>query len=311
MHPFPSDPGSATPPGRDPQSSAQPGPPRRAEGGGADHPTPASIDRRRVEHHLGAVQSRPPREPSAAGLRVGLFFTCLVDLMRPNVGFASARLLEDAGCQVEVPDSQTCCGQPAFNAGDNRTARDLAVHWIEAFERFDYVVVPSGSCAGMIRAHYPQLVATDPDLRSRMLDACERTWELTSFLVDVCGMHKPPGDYRGAMTYHDSCSGLRELGVRDQPRELLRAMPHLALHEMGDARACCGFGGTFAVKYGDVSAAIADEKIAQIAATGAPCVAMGDVGCMLHLEGRLRRLGDATTQVMHVAEVLVHEAGDA
>lgn len=271
------------------------------------------IHRRKVEHHIGPPVGSPagsgPRASSPATLRVGLFFTCLVDVMRPEVGFAAVRLLEDAGCQVEVPEGQTCCGQPAFNAGDSPSARDLAERWVVEFERYDYIVVPSGSCAGMIRVHYPQLVSSDPDLRSRMLAVCERTWELTSFLVDVCGMHKPPGDYAGAITYHDSCSGLRELGVRDQPRQLLQAMPRLDLREMGDARACCGFGGTFAVKYGHVSAAIADEKLAQISATGAPCVAMGDVGCMLHLEGRLRRSGDATTRVMHVAEVLVHAAG--
>lgn len=273
-------------------------------------PVSSAADRRRVEHHIGALQGTRQVQAPPASLRVALFFTCLVDVMRPEVGFASVRLLEDAGCEVDVPERQTCCGQPAFNAGDNRTARDLALRWLDDFERYDYIIVPSGSCAGMIRVHYPQLVAADPDLRSRMLAVCERTWELTSFLVDVCGMRKPPGDYQGAVTYHDACSGLRELGVRDQPRELLQSMPRLSLQEMHDPRACCGFGGTFAVKYGHVSAAIADEKIAQIASTGTSCVVMGDVGCMLHLEGRLRRSGDQTTRVMHVAEVLVHAAGE-
>ncbi|NBS20411.1 MAG: (Fe-S)-binding protein [Betaproteobacteria bacterium] len=210
------------------------------------------------------------------------------------IGFASVRLLEDAGCQVDVPIAQTCCGQPGYNAGDQRVARDLALQWLQLFEAFDYVVVPSGSCAGMIRQHYPDLFRNDPDLRIRMQNLSERTWELSSFLVEVCGMQKP----------HDACSGLRELGVQHQPRLLLRSMPGLELKEMQDSRACCGFGGTFAVKYGAISASIADEKIAQIEQTGASCVVMGDLGCMLHLEGRLRRCGDTRIRVMHVAEVL-------
>lgn len=133
----------------------------------------------------------------------------------------------------------------------------------------------------------------------------ERTWELSSFLVDVCGMQKPPGNFRGEITYHDACSGLRELGVQAQPRQLLNHMPDLTIKEMQDSRACCGFGGSFSVKYGAISASIADEKIAQIQQTGTKCVVMGDLGCMLHLEGRLRRCGDEQTRVMHVAEVLV------
>ncbi|MFN5152349.1 MAG: heterodisulfide reductase-related iron-sulfur binding cluster, partial [Burkholderiales bacterium] len=139
----------------------------------------------------------------------------------------------------------------------------------------------------------------------RMQRLTERTWELSSFLVDVCGMQKPPGNFRGEITYHDACSGLRELGVQAQPRQLLNHMPDLTIKEMQDSRACCGFGGSFSVKYGAISASIADEKIAQIQQTGTKCVVMGDLGCMLHLEGRLRRCGDEQTRVMHVAEVLV------
>ncbi len=234
-----------------------------------------------------------PVKLSQARPRVGFFYTCLVDMMRPEIGFASVRLLEDAGCQVDVPIAQTCCGQPGYNAGDQRVARDLALQWL-----------PSGSCAGMIRQHYPDLFRNDPDLRIRMQNLSERTWELSSFLVEVCGMQKPPGHFPAEITYHDACSGLRELGVQHQPRLLLRSMPGLELKEMQDSRACCGFGGTFAVKYGAISASIADEKIAQIEQTGASCVVMGDLGCMLHLEGRLRRCGDTRIRVMHVAEVL-------
>jgi len=240
-------------------------------------------------------------------VRVALFITCLVDLMRPEIAEATVRLLESAGCTVEVPMSQTCCGQPGFNSGDSAGARALARKYLEEFEGFDHVVVPSGSCGGMIRRHYSELLADDPDLRRRIEALAQRTWELTSFLHDVLAMSSLPGRHEGTVTYHDCCSGLRELGVQAQPRALMAINPALRLVEMKDARACCGFGGAFAVKYDDISAAIADEKIERIHATGAPCVVMGDLGCMLHLEGRLRRTGDAVTQVLHVAQVLSPE----
>lgn len=240
-------------------------------------------------------------------MRVALFITCLVDLMRPEIAEATVRLLESAGCTVEVPMSQTCCGQPGFNSGDSAAARSLARKYLDEFEGFDHVVVPSGSCGGMIRRHHPELLADDPDLRRRIEALAQRTWELTSFLHDVLGVTSLPGTHEGTVTYHDCCSGLRELGVQVQPRALMAINPALRLVEMKDARACCGFGGAFAVKYDDISAAIADEKIERIHATGAPCVVMGDLGCMLHLEGRLRRTGDSVTQVLHVAQVLSPE----
>jgi L-lactate dehydrogenase complex protein LldE len=241
-------------------------------------------------------------------MRVGLFITCLVDVMRPEIGMATARLLEEAGCTVEVPMSQTCCGQPGFNSGDTATARDLARKFLNEFERFDHVVVPSGSCGGMIRHHFPKLFADDPDLRARIGAVCARTWELTTFLHDVVKLDRLPGRFAGAVTYHDSCSGLRELGIRDQPRALLAKNPDIALTEMKDSRACCGFGGTFSVKYGDVSSAIVDEKIDNIKATGTGCVVLGDLGCMLNIEGRLRRRGD-DTRVLHIAQVLAGDGG--
>jgi L-lactate dehydrogenase complex protein LldE len=237
-----------------------------------------------------------------------LFITCLVDVMRPEIAEATVRLLESAGCTVEVPMAQTCCGQPGYNSGDTASARDLARKFLVEFERFEHVVLPSGSCGGMIRHHYPVLFADDPDLRVRIEALASRTWELTSFLHDVVGMKSLPGRFEGEVTYHDSCSGLRELGVQAQPRALLALQPGVKLVEMKDARACCGFGGTFAVKYGDISTAIVDEKIERIHASGAPCVVLGDLGCMLNIEGRLRRTGDTTTRVLHVAQVL---AGDA
>lgn len=237
-------------------------------------------------------------------MKVALFVTCLVDLMRPEIAEATVRLLESAGCTVEVPMSQTCCGQPGFNSGDTASARALALKFLDEFEGFDHVVVPSGSCGGMIRRHYPELLTDDPDLRRRMDALVAKTWELTTFLHEVLRISALPGSFQGAVTYHDCCSGLRELGVQTQPRALMALNPQIQLTEMKDARACCGFGGAFAVKYDEISAAIADEKIERIHATGAPCVVMGDLGCMLHLEGRLRRTGDAVTQVLHVAQVL-------
>ncbi|MFN5510995.1 MAG: (Fe-S)-binding protein [Burkholderiales bacterium] len=237
-------------------------------------------------------------------MKVALFVTCLVDLMRPEIAEATVRLLESAGCTVEVPMSQTCCGQPGFNSGDTASARALARKFLAEFEGFDHVVVPSGSCGGMVRRHYPELLADDPDLRRRADALVAKTWELTTFLHEVLKISALPGAYQGAVTYHDCCSGLRELGVQAQPRALMALNAQISLTEMKDARACCGFGGAFAVKYDEISAAIADEKIERIHATGAPCVVMGDLGCMLHLEGRLRRTGDAVTQVLHVAQVL-------
>ncbi|MBU3724591.1 MAG: (Fe-S)-binding protein [Burkholderiaceae bacterium] len=239
--------------------------------------------------------------------RIALFVTCLVDLMRPEIGFSALKLLEGAGCEVVVPDGQTCCGQPAYNSGDRRTAHQLAVRVLEQLEGYDYVVIPSGSCAGMIKVHYFDLFANDPEMKRRMADLAPRVRELTDFLANVLKITEVPGRLEGTVTYHDSCSGLRELGVCDQPRALLSKIPGLQIKEMKDARACCGFGGAFSMKYGNVSAAIADEKIHNIQDTQAQAVVLGDLGCMLHIEGRLRRLGDERTQVLHVAQVL---AGD-
>jgi L-lactate dehydrogenase complex protein LldE len=249
----------------------------------------------------------PAREPGLKP-RVGLFVTCLVDLMRPSVGFAALKLLEDAGCVVDAP-VQTCCGQPAFNAGDRGTARDLAAAVIAAFSPYDYVAVPSGSCAGTIRVHFPELFADDPDLLPAAQALADKTHELTSFLHDVLGVREVDAAFPGAVTYHDSCSGLRELGVRAQPRRLLRSVKGLELVELSDADVCCGFGGTFAVKYGDISGAIVGEKAKAVAETGAPTVLAGDLGCLLNIAGKLTRDGSAIA-VRHVAEVLAGMTDD-
>jgi len=237
-------------------------------------------------------------------MRVGLFVTCLVDLMRPRIGFAALKLLEAAGCEVVVPRAQTCCGQPGYNSGDRESAKALARKVLDEFDGFEYVVVPSGSCGGMIRTHYPELFRDVPAELDRVRKLCERTRELTDFLANVARLKSGPGSFAGTVTYHDSCSGLRELGVKAQPRALLAKVPGLRLKEMEEAETCCGFGGAFAVKFGEISTHIAERKCANIAASGADAVVLGDLGCMLNIEGRLRRRGDLKTRVLHVAEVL-------
>ena len=237
-------------------------------------------------------------------IRVGLFVTCLVDLMRPRIGFAALELLEQAGCEVHVPASQTCCGQPNYNAGDRAGARRLAEKTIAEFEGYEYVVAPSGSCAGMICAHYAELFADAPEWSERVQQLVAKTHELTDFLVRVMKLERVPGVFAGKVTYHDSCSGLRELGIKRQPRALLALVKGLTLAEMEDAEACCGFGGTFALKFGDISTRIVDRKCDRIAECAADAVVLGDLGCMLNIEGRLRRRGDEKTRVLHVAEVL-------
>jgi len=244
-------------------------------------------------------------------MRVGLFVTCLVDLMRPRIGFAAIELLEAAGCEVYVPPTQTCCGQPGYNSGDRAAARALAEKVLAEFEGCDYVVAPSGSCSGMIRTHYPELFADSPGLRARVERLCARVHELTDFLVDVAKLDRIPGEFKGTITYHDSCAGLREMGVKRQPRALLARVPGLVLREMDGAEQCCGFGGTFSVKFGEISGEIADRKCRDVEAAGADALVLGDLGCMLNIEGRLRRRGDEKTRVLHVAEVLAgkSEAG--
>ncbi len=241
--------------------------------------------------------------PAPEHLRVGLFVTCLVDLWRPNIGFAAVNLLEDAGCDVEVPRAQTCCGQPAYNSGDLEDARVLARAVIDAFEDYDYVVAPSGSCAGTLKLHYPTLFATDAGWRQRAQALSERCYELVSFLTDVLGVEEVDARYAESVTYHDSCSGLRELGVRAQPRKLLASVDGLRLTEMPEANVCCGFGGTFCVKYPEISTRMVADKQANIEATGATSVLGGDLGCLLNIAGRLKREGSAV-KVYHVAEVL-------
>ena len=243
-----------------------------------------------------------PPVPSSSP-RVGLFVTCLADLVRPQLGFAALKLLEDASCTVKVPLTQTCCGQPAFNSGATEIAAGLARQLIAQFEPFDYVVVPSGSCAGMIKAHYIEALAGDPVWLPRAKALAAKTWELMSFLVDVRGF-KPSGvSLPATATYHDSCSGLRELGIFKQPRALLAAVDGLELKPLQGNDVCCGFGGTFCVKYPAISNAIVTEKATAVDATQAQMLLGGDLGCLMNMAGKLSRTG-SKVRVMHAAEVL-------
>lgn len=235
--------------------------------------------------------------------RVALFVTCLVDLFRPTVGFAAVKLLEEAGCAVEVPAAQTCCGQPAYNSGDRKDAAEIARQVVAVFEGYDFVVVPSGSCGGMLSHHYPALLADDPAWAERAKAMAAKTHELVSFLVDQRGMERVEAAFAETVTYHDSCSGLRELKIKGQPRKLLGSVEGLQLTEMHDTEACCGFGGTFCVKYPDVSDKILSEKTKTVRETGAGTLLAGDMGCLLNMAGKLAREG-APVKARHVAEVL-------
>jgi L-lactate dehydrogenase complex protein LldE len=241
--------------------------------------------------------------------RVGLFATCLVDLVRPCVGFAAAKLLEQAGCAVAVPRGQTCCGQPAYNSGDKEDAKAIALNTIAAFQSFDYVVAPSGSCAAMLKLHYPSLMAGDAEAESRARAFAERVFELVSFLVNVRKMTRVPGRFAGRVTYHDACSGMRELGIAVEPRRLLAAVEGLELVEMSDGESCCGFGGLFSIKFPNISNAIVERKTAAIGAANPRLVLGGDLGCLLHIAGKLSRQG-SPVGCRHVAEVLAGELAE-
>lgn len=240
--------------------------------------------------------------------RVALFATCLVDFFRPQVGFAAANLLEQAGCDVEVP-AQTCCGQPAYNSGDQKDAVALAKNVIQTFEPFEYVVAPSGSCAGMIRVHYPRLFAGDPEWGPRAAALAAKTHELFSFLVNVRGMTGVDAECIGVAAYQDSCSSLRENGVAREPRLLLASVRGLSVRDLKDTEVCCGFGGLFSIKYPEISTRMADDKIADGKNVGARMIIGGDLGCLLHIAGRLSRRGERL-KVRHAAEILANMADE-
>ena len=240
--------------------------------------------------------------PGRAGT-VGLFATCLMNAMRPNIGFAAARLLEDAGWRVEVPREQTCCGQPAYNGGDEDAARALARRTIAQFEAFDALVAPSGSCLATLKHDYPRLLRDDPLWAGRAQALADKSWELLTFLHDRVGPEHIRSRFPHRVTYHDSCSGLRQLGIREAPRALLARVEGLRLVEAEEREVCCGFGGTFSVKYPTLSERLAENKVQRLLATRAEVVLGGDLGCLLHLAGRLSRIC-APVRVYHTVEVL-------
>jgi len=234
---------------------------------------------------------------------VGLFVTCLVDLYRPNVGFAAVALLEQSGCSVIVPDTQTCCGQPSYNSGDQASTIKIAKQTIEAFSQADYIVAPSGSCAGMLKHHYPELLKDQSQWSDRVKKFADRVFELTSFLVDIMEFDLDQSKFDASVTYHDSCSGLRELTIKTQPRKLLSKVDGVTVREMKDTEVCCGFGGTFCVKFPEISERMVSDKAALATQSGADVLTGGDLGCLLNISGRLSRLA-SPIRVYHVAEIL-------
>ncbi|MGW8201438.1 (Fe-S)-binding protein [Sphingomonas sp. VDB2] len=234
---------------------------------------------------------------------VALFVTCLVDMMRPRIGFAAIRALEAAGCAVVVPEGQTCCGQPALNSGDRDHAAALAKQTIAALEPYEAVVIPSGSCAGTIRCHYPEIFAHDSVWLPRAQAVAAKTWEVMAYLDQTCGWTPQGVSVDARATYHDSCSGLRELGIKAQPRRLLRTIDGLTFAPLAGEETCCGFGGTFCVKYPAISNAIVGEKADAIDATGADLLLAGDLGCLMNIAGKLHRKG-SKVRAYHAIELI-------
>ncbi|ALN72044.1 (Fe-S)-binding protein [Aureimonas sp. AU20] len=240
--------------------------------------------------------------------RVALFVTCLVNVMRPGIAEATRDLLVAAGCEVDVPLAQTCCGQPAFNSGDEMGGRAMARHQIEALEGYAYVVAPSGSCAGTIRHDYTHTFRDDPVWLRRAEDLAARTHEITSFLVDVMDFQPARTRFDAKATYHDTCSGLRELGVHDQPRRLLESAEGLDLVPLPGSNVCCGFGGTFCVKYPAIANAVVEEKAEAVESTGAAILLGGDLGCLMNMAGKLQRRGSAV-RIFHTVEAVAGRLG--
>jgi L-lactate dehydrogenase complex protein LldE len=236
-------------------------------------------------------------------MKVSIFITCLVDNVFPNVGEAMARILNRLGVHVDVPLAQTCCGQPAFNSGYTDEARAVARTLLDAFADADYVVSPSGSCSGMIRHYYPYLLRDDPKTAAEAERLVHKTFEFTQFLVNVLGVRDVGARFPHRVTYHPSCHGARLLGVQDEPLALLQSVRDIDLVELPYATDCCGFGGTFSVKMPDISAAMVSEKTKHVLETEAEVLVGTDMGCLMNIDGRLRREGKPV-RVMHVAELL-------
>jgi len=238
---------------------------------------------------------------------VQLFITCILDTLYPQVGETVVRVLRRAGARVEFPAGQTCCGQPAFNAGLREQARPMAEHTLRVFEKTSGpVVVPSGSCAGMIRHGYPELFADDPAWLVRARELAGRTYEFSEYLVDVLGIIDLGAYFPGRLTYHSSCHLLRDLGVDRQPRALLAAVRGAEIVELPGSAECCGFGGVFSVEYPEISAAMLGRKIANLEEAGADWVVSCDAGCITNINGGLKRMGKPP-RAIYLAQILDRE----
>ena len=241
--------------------------------------------------------------------RASLFIQCLVDSIYPDVGEAMVSVLERAGVELDYPEDQTCCGQPAYNSGYHREAKAAAQHFMDVFKDSEAIVCPSGSCAHMVRHHYPELFKDDDaDTRKRVEEIGARCYEFSEYLVNVLGIEQVSASFPAKVTYHDSCHLLRGLGISEQPRRLLSGVTGLELVEMRDSDGCCGFGGTFSVNYPEISTAMVDHKIENILASGADYVTGCDMSCLMNIQGRLSRRKEQV-QVIHIAEILASEGG--
>lgn len=234
---------------------------------------------------------------------VTLFIQCLVDALFPEVGEAMVRIFDRLAIPLTYPENQTCCGQPAYTCGYRHEAASAARRFIDLFEQAEVIVCPSGSCVAMVRHHYPELLNNDPVMHQRALAVGGKTFELSEYLVDVLGLTDLGATFPGTATYHDSCHLVRTLGIRDQPRRLLRHVRQLQLVEMANSDTCCGFGGAFSTNYPEISVALVDDKIDHIVESGAETVVGCDAGCLMNIRGRMTRRG-IDIRVMHLAQVL-------
>jgi L-lactate dehydrogenase complex protein LldE len=235
--------------------------------------------------------------------KVSLFVTCIIDQLFPSVGIAAAEVLERLGYQVDFPEAQTCCGQPAFNSGYRQDARRVARHFIDVFQNSKYIVVPSGSCTSMVSHHFADIFRNEPELLQAAHEMEPRVYEFSRFLLEVAKVEEVGARFEGVVTYHDSCHALRELGVKAGPRRLLANVKGLTLKEMDIADECCGFGGTFSVKFPEVSGGMVRTKVDSIARTGAGAVVSIDSSCLMQIQGALSRAG-MPVRTLHLAEVL-------
>lgn len=235
-------------------------------------------------------------------MKVSLFITCVVDSIFPNVGVAMTRILQAHGCEVTFAPEQTCCGQPSFNSGYCDVSRDVGTTLLRAFEDADVVVSPSGSCVGMIHHYYPELFADTP-WRDKANQLADKVYEFSQFLVNVLKVEDLGARFPHTVTYHPSCHGSRLLGVKDEPRRLLHHVRDMEMVDLPYAQDCCGFGGTFAVKMGNISGAMVDEKAQHVKETQADVLVGTDMGCLMNIGGRLNRTG-SPVRVMHLAELL-------